>query len=243
VTGPHPLDEATGDVFLRWHVGADPRARMWRTGQAVAVVVPRGEALGCLAFGDPGQMAVATTEALTSLAAEGVTEVRLSLPPGVETPAAERVADVSRWEWMWISRLSSRQSPEVRWLDPADADLLDLLAQSPRAHARPGDPDVRGWAGVRRSGELVAAGALCSSPPGTPHLRAIVTHPEHRGGGLGAAVTAFLTEAGLRESAVVTLGMYSDNDVARRVYHRLGYTTSHRWVSSHARLAGTVPGS
>ena len=131
MTGPHPLDEATGDVFLRWHVGADPRARMWRTGQAVAVVVPRGEALGCLAFGDPGQMAVATTEALTSLAAEGVTEVRLSLPPGVESPAAERVADVSRWEWMWISRLSSRQSPEVRWLDPADADLLDLLAQSP----------------------------------------------------------------------------------------------------------------
>ena len=56
-------------------------------------------------------------------------------------------------------------------------------------------------------------------------------------------MTAFLTEAGLRESTVVTLGMYSDNHVARRVYHRLGYTTSHRWVSSHARLAGTVPGS
>jgi len=95
---------------------------------------------------------------------------------------------------------------------------------------------VRGWAGVRRSGRLLGAGALCSAPSGTPHLRAIVTHPDHRGTGLGAAVTAFLTREGLRDSPVVTLGMYSDNDAARRLYHRLGYTTSHRWLSSPARL-------
>jgi len=110
-----------------------------------------------------------------------------------------------------------------------------VLAHSPRAHARPGDDGVRGWAGVRRDDRLVAAGALCASPSGTPHLRAIVSHLEHRGAGHGAAVTAYLTEAGLRESPV-SLGMYSDNDVARRMYHRLGYTTSHRWVSSRCFL-------
>ena len=49
-------------------------------------------------------------------------------------------------------------------------------------------------------------------------------------------MTAYLTDAGLRSGPVVTLGMYSDNEVARRLYHRLGYVTSHRWASSRARL-------
>ena len=96
---------------------------------------------------------------------------------------------------------------------------------------------MRAWAGVRREGRLVATSALCSTTSGTPHLRSIVTHPDQRGQGLGGAVTAALTLRGLQDSPVVTLGMYSDNDVARRIYHRLGYQTSHRWVSSLARLA------
>ena len=82
----------------------------------------------------------------------------------------------------------------------------------------------------------MAAGALTRAPPAPRTSRAIVTRPDQRGHGLGAAVTAYLTDAGLRSGPVVTLGMYSDNEVARRLYHRLGYVTSHRWASSRARL-------
>ena len=230
------------DLFLRWHLGGSTFSS-WRVGEAVAVATPRSDGIGCVALGDPASIPAAVAAAASDLRADGVDEVRLSLPPGVQAPAVERVGEVSHWEWMWTDRLSAGGSDDVAWLPdagPAVGELTALLAHSPRAHARPGDEGVRCWAGVRRGGELVAAGALCSSPAGTPHLRAIVTHPSHRGRGLGAGVTAFLTEAGLREAPVVTLGMYADNDVARRVYHRLGYTTSHRWVSSRARLGAPV---
>lgn len=236
MTGPLPLDQhaVADDPFLRWHLGADPAARTWRVGGAIAIVTPRGDALGLVALGLPGSVAAAVAAAAADLRAEGVGEVRLSLPPGVEAPAATRIGEVNAWEWMWAETLAGAPPATVGWLVDSDLEIADLLAHSPRAHARPGDEGVRAWAGVRHDGLLVAAGALCSAPSGTPHLRGIVTHPERRGSGHGAAVTAYLTAAGLREGPVVTLGMYSENDVARRVYHRLGYTTSHRWVSSRA---------
>jgi ribosomal protein S18 acetylase RimI-like enzyme len=174
--------------------------------------------------------------ALVRLRDSGHREIRISVPADPEPVVAAEVLEPSHWEWMWTSTPPPLSSG-VAWLTPAEErELPDLLAHTPRAHAQPGDPSVRAWAGVRRDGTLVAAGALCSAPAGTPHLRAIVTHPEHRGRGLGAAVTATLTLRGLQTSPVVTLGMYSDNDVARRIYHRLGFVTSHRWVSAQVRL-------
>ncbi len=71
-----------------------------------------------------------------------------------------------------------------------------------------------------------------SAAPGCPHLASIVTHGDHRGSGLGAAVTAWLTRRLLDAgSGVVTLGMYSDNDGARRVYRRLGFACAHELTS------------
>ena len=239
MTGPHPLEPTAvaEDVYLLHHVGTDPAGRLWRAAGAVAVAVPRDGTVGLLGLGDHDAIPDAVAEAAAALRDEGVAEIRLSLPPGVETPAVQRTGDVSLWEWMWTARPTAAAVDGVGWLGvDDDQDLRDLLGHSPRAHARPGDDHVRGWAGVRREGRLVAAGALTRAPAGTAHLRAIVTHPDQRGTGLGAAVTAYLTDAGLRSGPVVTLGMYSDNEVARRLYHRLGYVTSHRWASSRARL-------
>lgn len=53
----------------------------------------------------------------------------------------------------------------------------------------------------------------------------------HRGQGLGVAVTAGLTRRGIAGSGVCTLGMYSDNDLARRLYTHLGYRTAYAWCS------------
>jgi predicted GNAT family acetyltransferase len=59
-----------------------------------------------------------------------------------------------------------------------------------------------------------------------------VTHGERRGQGLGAAVTGWLTRTLLDEgTGWVTLAMYSDNDVARRMYRRLGYANDHLFTS------------
>ena len=68
--------------------------------------------------------------------------------------------------------------------------------------------------------------------PDVPHLASIATHPDVRGTGLGAAVTAALTRQLLAEGhEVVTLGMYADNVVARRMYLRLGYRCAHEFSS------------
>ena len=53
-----------------------------------------------------------------------------------------------------------------------------------------------------------------------------------RGQGLGSAVTGWLTRQLLDDgNRWVTLGMYSDNDVARRIYQRLGFTCWHAFTS------------
>lgn len=71
----------------------------------------------------------------------------------------------------------------------------------------------------------MAVAANAPMEPPVPHLASVTTHPDHRGRGLGRAVSAALTRALMAEGApVVTLGMYADNDRARAVYTHLGFT-------------------
>jgi predicted GNAT family acetyltransferase len=132
--------------------------------------------------------------------------------------------------------------------DSEGDDIQALLdASSPRHDAKVGAPEVIAWYGVRDDddGRLVACAAHTEPVPGVPHLASIATRPAARGRGLGAAVTAAVTRAPLEAGRpVVTLGMYSDNAVARRLYHRLGYTCTHRWSSRRLRRpAGSNLGS
>jgi predicted GNAT family acetyltransferase len=72
--------------------------------------------------------------------------------------------------------------------------------------------------------------------PGVPFLASVATRSDQRGRGLGGAVTGWVTRRLLEEgSPRVTLGMYSDNDVARRLYLRLGYQVVHRFTSGRLR--------
>jgi predicted GNAT family acetyltransferase len=81
------------------------------------------------------------------------------------------------------------------------------------------------------SGRLVACGVRERSLAGHPILSGITVDPTQRGLGLGLAVTAHLTRRAVEEAGVCTLGMYSHNAVARRVYLGLGYGDVHEWSS------------
>jgi len=192
---------------------------------------PRGHSLVVLA--DPGtdsrQVARAVDAAIPQVRVSGVASLRLAVPQPVEQliAAGHQPASWSRWEWMHATTAppATPARAHVRWLDDCDLPAVSafLTEHSPRSHAAPGDPDIRGWAGSRDGSGLTCVGAVVQSRAGFPHLRAITTATHLRGRGLGEAVTSFLTAASLATSEVVTLGLYSDNAVARRLYERLGY--------------------
>lgn len=151
------------------------------------------------------------------------------------TPARQHLLLVEPVDWVlrWVERPPAPVPGEdrVRWLIPGAPGvdegvdtLLDTAA--PQSSTRPGDPGVRRWAGVYApGGELVAIAADTSGSNGAVgHISSVATHPMARGRGLAAAVTAALTRDLLANgAAVVTLGHYTGNSVAERLYDRLGF--------------------
>jgi ribosomal protein S18 acetylase RimI-like enzyme len=239
------LEASGGDLFIRWQVRADVPLQAWEVGGAVAFVRTRASGRRQLTVvGSPHQAATAVRAlvgpdaepaALQSAGAHGVTVPRGTLPLLGDDV---RVGAGDDWEWMWAdaSTLAGIVADDrvVRLPDSADDEVARLLSvASPRHSSDPGDDDVLAWFGIRTSeGELVACAACTESVPGVPHLASIATHPRLRGHGLGTALTATVTAQLLQAGApVVTLGMYSDNAVARRMYARIGYVCEHRWSS------------
>lgn len=233
-----------GDPFVRWMIDPAGPVRGWRLPTGVAWVrrTPRGRT-SLTVHADVADAVASVPELL-----QQAPEVQwLTLPRG----AAGELFDVvdldvgDDWEWLRTGEPPPGQVGEdlvvrLDLSDPAGPDAHDvsrlLEAASPRHSAEPDEPGVL-WFGARDgSGGLLACAAQQQVGPGVPHLASIATHPEARGSGLGAAVTAATTRAALDAGhPVVTLGMYSDNDVARRLYHRLGFRCDHRWSSRRRR--------
>ena len=93
-------------------------------------------------------------------------------------------------------------------------------------------------AGDRLAG-VVSATAEGGPRPGAVswHLQGLAVRPEARGRALGAALIATVTRRGLAElpeDSWVSLGMYADNDPARRIYDALGFVTHTRNSSFRA---------
>jgi predicted GNAT family acetyltransferase len=127
-----------------------------------------------------------------------------------------------------------RQPDEDRvdWIEESRALSEFLSMASPRRSANPGDSRVRRWAGIVHQERLVAVAAETQHIDGVPHLAAIAVDPALRGRGLGGAVTAGITRRLFDEGhSAVTLGMYADNEPARRVYRRLGFEDRHHFAS------------
>lgn len=140
------------------------------------------------------------------------------------------------WEWMW-TRTIPASTPGEEHVVPLPEDTRDevvalLLEASPRTHGQPFARPDQVWLGVRDAdGRLLACGGSEPSTGGTPTLAGIAVAPDARRQGLGAAVTAALTREAVTRTGACALGMFSDNDDARRVYHRLGFTTGMAWRS------------
>ena len=225
-------------AFLRWDIPAQLPSPALRLGSALAL--PRHTQVrrnGLLVMGPPPDV----DRLLATMVAEDLLPEplgRVAVQRGSLDAVARHLplADGNDWEWLCATEVPARVAAEDRVvrLEVADEPVIRelLAAGNPRTDARPFEHPDQHWAGVRGDdGSLLACGVREHNAAGYPHLSGITVHPSARGTGLGVAVTARLTREGVEESGVCTLGMYSDNAVARRVYTGLGYGEVHLWSS------------
>lgn len=198
--------------------------------------------------GVPGSAALGTASGLATLLDDpsvrawltGGGKRHLSVPRGLMPVVAQRLDLGTRggeWDWLWTRAAPAVQPGEehVAPLHPSARDEAEafLTEHSPRTHGQPFARPGQHWFAVRdsRTGALVALGSSEPSAAGTPTLAGIATAADRRGAGWGAAVTAHLTRLAVDQAGACALGMFADNDGARRLYHRLGYTTGMKWTS------------
>ncbi len=194
----------------------------------------------------------AVAHILDQIADDLPSEAHFSVPAGAAGPLAmlRNITRQNDWELRWLTTAppSAAGEDKVAWLPPDSAELTALIDSAyPAAEARPGDPSVRGWAVLRDdAGQLVAA-AADTSRPRTGRISAVMTAPAARGHGYGAAVTTALSRHLLSEFDMVLLGLYLENDKARRLYERTGFhgkmiVTSGRWTHATRPPAPTSEG-
>lgn len=236
--------EASGDsAFVRYDVPSPLEGDGYALGRALAL--PRRthtRRLGLLVLGPPADVdllfGALVDEVMLDPEVRSVTVQRGSLDAVARHVPLK---DGNEWEWLCTTtrppevaaetrlvRLTSGHQPEIAAL---------LAAANPGTDARPFEHPGQHWVGVRDDrGRLVACGVRERSLAGHPILSGITVDPTQRGRGLGLAVTAYLTRRAVEEDGVCTLGMYSHNAVARRLYLGLGYGDVHEWSSR--RFAG-----
>lgn len=236
------LEVSGGSAFLRWDIPTPLAGTAHRLGAAFAL--PRQTQTrrhGLLVMGPPDDVdrLLAAMRAAGTLPDEvlSVTVQRGSLDAvGRHLP----LQTGNEWEWLCTSTPPPAVDTEGRVLvlgpddEAAIRELLELA--NPGTDARPFEYPDQHWVGVRDdAGTLVACGVREPNLAGYPVLSGITVHPDARGTGLGLAVTARLTRDAVEEAGVCTLGMYSHNDVARRLYTGLGYGQTHAWSSRRVR--------
>lgn len=241
------------DPFLRYDVLPRPE-RAWALGDAVAVtrIGHRGQR-GISAWVRPPDdyragalLDAAGEQRLDALLAallgrggpeRGVAGVSVPLGSAHVLERHARTGGGGDWEWMWTRWEPPAYGLEdalVELSDVADADEIAALAaaENPLFEGEPGTGRSERWLGVRDpTGRVVACGARHRTRAGAPHLSGILVATAVRGRGYGRAITGALTRESVRAEGVCTLGMYADNDVARGLYHSIGYVTAHAWSS------------
>lgn len=161
---------------------------------------------------------------------------RVNLPRG-PVPAGFVLREA--WDYLWLPSPSALVTAGATVQPVTDEEELNALldAAYPGTELRPGDPIVSQWYGLYAEGRLVACAAdrtFASPEPDavpTSVIGAVAVHPDHRGRGLGAAVTAAVAQVLLARYEQVGLGVAQGNEVAAGLYQRIGFTGRHPLAS------------
>lgn len=222
---------ATSEVpFVRHVVGPATYDAGWVSGDAV-VVHNSHHTVGLGPVDDLGVMMAALAERFVPQRLTVVEEAYAAVP------AAWSYEVRGHWHWMRTTTPAPPPAPHLSVEEATDDAEVEAVLDvaNPGSFARPGTPGIEGWLGVREAGRLVGVGAIRRDPDGSGHLRAVSVLPEATGRGLGSALSQALTRRAMdRAPHVATLGVYTDNGPALRIYDRLGYRVEHTFRSGPA---------
>ncbi|WP_350350040.1 GNAT family N-acetyltransferase [Agromyces sp. G08B096] len=135
--------------------------------------------------------------------------------PGVQL-VLDRLADVPD--------LAPEHEPvELGLSDAAEMVALARLTEPGPFEAR--TPELGGFLGIRdpASGELVAMAGQRMQPAGHTEVSGVCTHPDHRGKGFAAALSAAVARRILARGDTPFLHAYAGNRPAIALYERLGF--------------------
>lgn len=234
------------DAYLRCEVAQGQPVDGFVSDTAVALVRPRfadgrSNVLALDAVGGAVDLAEHVLRTRTAIAA-------VMVPSGGRALSVPGVAlrQAWSWHWMWVASPPTVQPGEDAVEGADDESVTALLVQAyPHPSRTPGHALCAGWVGIRSTatvpgsaaGGLLACGTWEWHTPHHAHLSTITTHPDARGRGLGAAVSAALVRRLLSgalphpehgtAATTVGLGVYPDNATAIRLYERLGFRATH----------------
>ena len=141
-----------------------------------------------------------------------------------QLPKAWTRLDGGRGHQMVLRELTAVDVPDSRPLGPDDVGEMLALVEL----TQPGPFAVRtvelgGYVGVFDGDRLVAMAGQRLAPPGFREVSAVCTHPDFRGRGLAAGLTALVAQRILDRGERPFLHHASNNDAARRVYEAIGF--------------------
>jgi GNAT superfamily N-acetyltransferase len=220
----NPLDNPV------WHALTGPH-RVHALGRGAARHYPRDMA-PFSAISEPSERAYA--ELATDLPPR--TEARLFRPQVEPVPSGWEELDSFPMLQMAAARAPDVGGEEVSPLSEADIPAMLEFASI----AKPGPfgrrtPTLGRYLGIRRGDRLLAMAGERMLLQGHVELSAICVHPQVRGQGLGAAVTAELVRQALARDELAFLHVRPENTKAVSLYGKLGFVTRREVVVTWRR--------
>jgi predicted GNAT family acetyltransferase len=102
-------------------------------------------------------------------------------------------------------------------------EMLDLVALAEPGPFLARTIETGNYLGLRRDGKLVAMAGERLHLPGFCEISAVCTHPAYRGRGYASALTTMVAQAILDRGELPFLHTAATNDVARKLYMKLGF--------------------
>ncbi len=133
----------------------------------------------------------------------------------------------------WCRRIFTLPYGEIIRLDDK---ALGNLEYSPEVEARL--RRLEEPYGVVMDSKIIGVGGYCAREPEAYMICGVYVEPQHRGKGIGKAISSHLVENALKNTNTVTLWVREDNYPAIKIYVDIGFkiTRQNKWINKNTNI-------